>query len=142
MAVRSRHGGSRSEGVPSQQSPPDEKTLHWPSLAALVIALISLTLTIPGCTLALAGSGALSNSTFSRSATASGLLFVALWMLPGLLFAVTGVLVGHAAYRLSNNAPGRFEGTIYSVVGLVLGYVLLFVMVCVGIVCLVSIAKS
>lgn len=143
-AVRSKHGDLRSTSEASPGVPPTtsvEKVLHWPSLASLLIALASLSLTIPASLFVLIVSGAMDSTRLSRSIPASGLLMLALVMLPGLLFAITSVTVGHAAYRLNNKAPGRFEGNVYAIMGLALGYTILFATACVGIISLVSVAK-
>ncbi len=143
-AVRSKHGDLRSALGPSHSEPASissEKVLHWPSLAALLIALVSLSLTIPASLFVLIVSGAMESTRLSRSMPASGLLMLALVMLPGLLFAITSVTVGHAAHRLSNKTPGRFEGNVYAIIGLALGYTILFATACVGIISLVSVAK-
>ena len=140
-AIRSRQGDSRPQQTAASPSAASDTELHWPSLASLVLALTSLTITIPGSLVSLSISGALNETPFSRTPTASGMAFLVLSMLPGLLFAITSVTVGHSAYRHANRDPQKFEGTVYAIMGLVLGYILLMAIACVGIVCLVSLAR-
>jgi len=137
-AVRSRQSANPHSipGPSDMTSLHSERTLHWPSLASFVLALASLTVTIPGALMALGGS-----ASFRGSDAAPALVIVGLSLLPGLLFAITSVTVGHTAQRYANREPGRFDGATYAVFGLVLGYIVLLATICVGLVSLVSIAK-
>lgn len=146
-AVRSK----QSSGTPGQDSivlntssnSSGMKSLHWPSLIAMLTAIAGWTTLLPGALFALGLSGTL-RSGFSRlpaDNVISMLLLAVLALSPSLLCCVTSINLGHKASRYANSEPGRYDGTAYSIFALVLGYVTALSLLGLTIFCIVSASR-
>lgn len=141
----------QSSGTPGQDSivlntssnSSGMKSLHWPSLIAMLTAIAGWTTLLPGALFALGLSGAL-RSGFSRlpaDNVISMLLLAVLALSPSLLCCVTSINLGHKASRYANSEPGRYDGTAYSIFALVLGYVTALSLLGLTIFCIVSASR-
>ena len=143
-AVRSKQSSSSSgqgqvaNGMFSNAT--DQKTLHWPSVVAMLTAIAGWTTLLPSAVAAIGFSGGIRNN-FSAESVVARLLLTVLVLSPSLLFCVMGINLGHKASKYSNNEPGQYDGTVYSVFALILGYLSALCILGLAIFCIVSASR-
>lgn len=120
-----------------------KKSLHWPSIVAMLTAIAGWTTLLPGAVFALAASGALSYPIANRSGdnVLVILLLVVLALSPSLLCCVTSINLGHKAMKYADRQPGQHDGTTYSIFGLVLGYLTALSLLGLTISCIVAASR-
>lgn len=120
-----------------------DKSLHWPSLAALLTAVAAWTLLLPGGAFSLGLSGVLSGRL--SSAEAGGilalLLSIALALSPCIMCCVISLTLGHKAVKYANREPGQYDGTVYAIFALILGYIVAVAVPGLIVVCLIGASR-
>lgn len=146
-AVRSKQSsstsGQNSVAKDMFSSGTDQKTLHWPSVVAMLTAIAGWATLLPGAVAAIGFSGGLRNNfSASRADSVVAMLLLAVVALsPSLLFCVMGINLGHKALKYSNREPGQYDGTVYAIFALILGYLSALCILGLAIFCIVSASR-
>lgn len=145
-AVRSRTSNESPTTKPSfaanNHEVSSEKTLHWPSLVALLTSVAAWTLLLPGAAISLGLSGVLTSVSSSRAESVLvRLVLIVLALSPSILLCIISIILGHKAVMYANREPGQYDGTAYSIFALILGYVTAVAHLGLAVICLVSASR-
>lgn len=145
-AVQIKQSSATGKSTTASGMPPnvsDQKTLHWPSVIAMLTAIAGWTCLLPSAICAVGMSGALQDrfSAAGADSVIAMLLMSLLVVSPSVLFCVTSINLGHKAIRYSNREPGLYDGTTYSIFALILGYLSALCLLVLAIFCIVSASR-